>query len=204
MNQKLKNWGNLGDRLFGQLAAEKKKTVMAVCLITVMVFMWVRVFSKKGPQSAQAARSMRVASDTSGSEPELKISYTELPEISGRNDVLTRDFFASNGWQWFDRSAEGIRRSGIEEVTVLSKDGSEETANRIAQELNLEAISAGGNPQAFINDKLLNVGDKLSVSDGTNMYECEVIGIRETEVLLRCGEAKIRLKLTQTIENGEY
>ncbi len=188
MKQNLKNNGNGANRLFSQLAAEKKKAICALCLIAVMAFMWVKLLSKKTPETAAAAlRREEAAREQSNSQ--LKISFIELPKVSGRNDVLTRDFFASGGWQDFTGR-------GTKEVNVVSRDGSE-VARRVAEKLKLEAIGLGENPQAFINDKLLSVGDKLVFRDGVKTYECKVTGIEENAVFIRCGEAEITLKLTQ-------
>lgn len=199
MRQNLKNNNDGAKRVFEQLAAEKKKTVIAVCLITVMVLMWVRVFGKKTPQTAGAAVTAQEAI-TEQSNSELKVSFVEPPKVKGRNDVLSRDFFAIDNWQEFTRGREGENLAGIEEVSVFSKDGSEEVVKRIADKLKLEAIVSGKNPQAFIDGKLLSAGGKLFVEDGTKKYECEVVGIEENTVLIRCGEAEIKLRLTKAIE----
>jgi hypothetical protein len=196
MKQNLKNGGSGGNRIFGRLAAEKKKTAIAVCLITAMFFMWVKVLGRKGPQSANAAIVAQEVTDGQ-TKPELKISFMELPKVEGRNDVLTRDFFAVGNWRDFMRGGEG-KSGGIEEVSVVSRNGGEETVRRVAEKLKLEAIVLGENPRAFINDKLLSVGDKLFVRDGTNTYECEVAKIEENMVFIRCGEAEVTLRLTQT------
>ena len=58
-------------------------------------------------------------------------------------------------------------------------------------------------PQAFINDKLLLVGDKLSVQEGDNVYEFEVVEIRENMVLVKCKDAEITLKLAKVIEERD-
>lgn len=195
MKQSVRNSGNGTNKLFGRLGAEKKKTIIASCLIAVMALMWAKVLGRKTPESAEAAMMGQGAKLTGESNSESKISFTELPEVKGRNDVLTRDFFASNGWQDFVGD-----KVGIEEVSVVSKDGSEEVARRVAGKMKLEAIGLGKNPQAFINNKLLSVGDKLLISEGVDTYECEVAGIEENTVLVRCGEAEIVLKLTQPIE----
>lgn len=191
MKQNVRDNSSGPNRIMSQLAAEKKKTITALCLIGLMVFMWVKVLGGKTPQSAEATLMAQKANlDTSGVNSELKISFIELPKVEGRNDVLTRDFFAADGWQ--------VMRGG--EVNVVSKDGSEGVVTRIAKKLNLGAIGLGKNPQAFINDKLLSVGDKLLVRDGVNTYECEVIGIEENTVSVRYGEVEIQLKLAQENE----
>jgi hypothetical protein len=152
------------------------------------------VLLKKTPQSAGAAgRQEELKPDTSGSNSELKMSFIELPKVAGRNDVLTRDFFAADDWQGFI--------DGKKEVNVVPGNGDEEMVKRIAERLELEAIVLGKNPQAIINDKLLSVGDKLLVRDGADTYECEVVGIEEKMVLIRCREEEITLELTQVLIN---
>jgi len=199
MKPNMRNTGNRANGLFSQLAAEKKKTVMALCLIALMAFMWVRVLGKKTPDAAEAAlKQAAVNRNTSRSDSQLKISFTELPEVKGRNDVLTRDFFASDGWQNF-----GGDREGTKKISVVSENGSEEVARRVAEKLKLQAIWFDQNPQAFVNDKLLAVGDKLLVGDGIGTYECEIVGIEENTVFIRCGQARIQLKLTQMIEGAD-
>ena len=199
MKQDVKNSGNGANRLFSKLAAEKKKGIMALCLIAVMAFMWVRVLGGKAPESAKAAPTAQDAT-ANRSNSELKISFIELPKVKGRNDVLTRDFFAADGWQRFVRDGGGGNIGGAEEVSIVSGDGSEEVIRRVAEKLKLETIVLGENPQAFINDKLLSVGDKLLIRDGGNTYECEVIGIKENTVVIRYGGAEITLRIAQAIE----
>jgi len=59
----------------------------------------------------------------------------------------------------------------------------------------------GENPRAYINDKILSVGDKLPVSDGSRIYECEVILIENNSVVMRCEKAEVILKLKQVNGN---
>jgi len=203
MSHNVKSTVNGANRLVSRLAAEKKKTVTAVCLIALMIFMWARVLGKKSPETADASqRQENVNQDGSGAKVELKVSFMDLPKIPGRNDVLTRDFFAANGWRNFNKGEEN---HGNKEVNVYSKDGNEEVVRRVAKLLNLEAIVIGsdGNPQAFINGKLLSVGDKFLVKDGGNKYECEVVGIEENVVVIKCLEAEIKLKVMKAIEVTE-
>jgi len=196
MRQNARNSGNIANRLFNQLAVQKKKTVLALCLITLMAFMWIRVLTRKAPQAAKAGLLAGQMDVETQSERELKISFVELPQAAGRNDVITRDFFDSGGWQDFV-DGQGRKSTGVEEVDIISKEGDQEVIRRIAEKLNLEAIVLSENPQAFINDKLLSVGDKLLIGDGVDKYECEVVEIKENTVVMRCREARITLKLTQ-------
>jgi hypothetical protein len=190
-------------RFLARLMIEKKKTAVALCLITVMALMWARVLGKRAAQAAQTPL-MQADGETAQpvANPEHRISLTELPKVKGRHDKLTRDFFQSNGWRNFGKAGQG-HGSGIKEVSVESKDGSEEVVRRIAGRLNLQAILSAENPQVFINNKLLSVGDKLVVKEGVDTFECEVVEIHEHEVSMRFQEARITLKLARADEVSE-
>ena len=195
MKETTNDTGFGANRLLSQLAVEKKKTVTALCLIVLMAFMWIKVLVGKTPQTAHGGLPTQSAtSNLPGPDSQLQISFVQLPKVKGRNDVLARDFFAANDWADFLRGGEGL--TGVREVDI-QKGGSEETARRIARSLKLEAIGLGENPQAFINDKILSVGDKFRIGDGIGEYECEVVAIEEDTVLVRCGEVEVRLKFVQ-------
>ncbi|MCK4914034.1 MAG: hypothetical protein KAI59_01290 [Planctomycetes bacterium] len=159
---------NNNGNIMNQLVADKQKVVMALCLVSVMVFMWVRVLSGKGTNSAEAAAKKNQLSSQQNSE--IKISFVELPKVTGRNDVLSRDLFT-----------QGKGRLSS------SKNNNEK--------INLEAILSGEQEQAFINDRLLVAGDKFAVSEDGGEKEYEVIEITQNTVLLKCGETEITLRL---------
>jgi len=120
MRQNLQNNSSGAGRAFSQFAVDKKKAVFALCLIAIMAFMWVRVLTKKSPQSAAAAsiaEEMKLAGQSN--QESLKVSFIELPEVEGRNNVLARDFFTVGNWQRFLR--EGKTGGGRGEVDVISK-----------------------------------------------------------------------------------
>jgi hypothetical protein len=196
MGQNMRNNGSGGNRLLVQLAAQKK-AVIAFCLIAVMAFMWLKVLVKKAPQAVQAAPAAKQVEPNGQMNSRLKVSFIDLPKVAGRNDVITRDFFDVDGWQEFVGDKEG---NGIKDVNVASGEGSEEVVRRVVGKLKLEAIVLGKNPQAFINGKLLSRGNKLLIGDGAMTYECEVVGIEENAVVMRCGKAQITLKLARAIE----
>lgn len=197
MRQNARNNSRGRNRYFSHLATEKKKAALALCLIALMAFMWIKVLTKTSPKAADAGLIKELMNNMeTQSEPELKISFIELPRVAGRNDVIARDFFASNGWQNF----VGGRRPksvAVEEIDIVSKDDDQEVIRKVAENLKLEAIVSSENPLAFINDEVLRAGDKLFVSDGIDRYECEVVEIKENTVVMRCRESKITLKLTQ-------
>ncbi|MCK5225598.1 MAG: hypothetical protein KAQ89_02665 [Planctomycetes bacterium] len=158
------NAGNIMNRL----AADKQKVVMALCLILVMVFMWVRVLSGKSTNSAEAAAKKNQLSSQQNSK--IKISFVELPKVAGRNDVLSRDLFTPDKGRFSSSKSDN-------------------------EEIELEAILSGEQEQAFINDRLFVAGDKFVVSDDSGEKEYEIIEITQNTVLLKCGETEITLKL---------
>jgi hypothetical protein len=195
MRQNMRHSGNRSKGLVSQLAAEKKKVVMALCLIGVMAFMWIRVLTKNAPEAAGAALTAEQSSAADQPNPESKISFIELPKVAGRNDAIVRDFFASDDWRYF---VDGRRkRAGIEEVNIVSRGGNEELIREVAEKVRLEAILLSKNPCARINDDVLFVGDKLLVGDGVDRLECDVVSIEENTVVIKCEEAEITLKLVQ-------
>lgn len=190
-----------GGGMLGRFAAEKKKTGIALCLIAIMAVMWIKVLTKKGPADAQAGTGAEQGPVREQPKEEPRISFIDLPQVPGRNDLISRDFFATAGWEDFaaDEDVTDIFDVGVD---VPATDTRKNIAERIEQLLRLQAIGWGQNPQAFINDKLLSVGEKLVVTDGKETYECEVIEIRRNAVLIRCREAEITLKLDQMIDEN--
>ena len=188
-----------GSGIFAKLNAEKKKVITAVCLLLVMSLMWIKVFVGKSPQSAEATDSLETSSSEEFSSEQAEqtiepgICYVELPKVEGRNDILTRDFFS------FDN--RGFYKGSGKEVRPISENNNDEGLMlKISAKLTLGAIVMGDKPQAFINDKLLGVGDKLTVAEGSDVYECEVAKIEETEVTIKCREGTITLKILQPLE----
>jgi len=193
------NRGGRANRLIGQVTAEKKKAVVASCLVAVMAIMWVRVLTKQAPEAAEAAFVTEQLNVEGAVNQNLHVSFIELPQVAGRNDVINRNFFASNDWRYFEGGKER-NLAVIEEVNIVSKNGNEEVIRKIAEKLKLEAIVVlSNNPRAFINNKVISVGDKVLIRDGVDIYECEVIEIQEKEnkVVIKCREAEVTLRLTQ-------
>ena len=201
MRKKVTNNSVAATGVFGKFAADKKKTVAAVCLIVLMVFMWIRVLTRK-PKTAGANNSVPVVNNTSmnntssSASPVVNVSFVELPRIKGRHDVLSRDFFSSNNW----RSFNGDRGTGSGQFKVKVSAG-DEIARRIATKLMVETIWIGSERQVVINDNLLSIGDKIKVKQGEEVYECEVVEIEDDRVLITFGESKIELSLIRTNEN---
>jgi hypothetical protein len=185
--------------ILGHLAKDRKKTVMAVSLFAIMAVMWVRVLTNKKPAPV-AAGPASPDSQQGSTEPALNVRLVELPNLPGRNDYINRDFFAARDWAPFRQDAHAPDSGTETEVHVVSPNHVQEVAVRIAQKLTLEAVLWNKNPHAFVNDQLLGVGDKLTVTDGTDTCEFEVLQIDEDSVLVRCNETQLTLKLTQYLD----
>jgi len=174
-----------------QLAVEKTKAIAAVCLLAIMTFMWIRLFFGNTVQKADAvekkAEQTQQISEVKNSD--VKINFVGLPRIKGRNDVLKRDFFAIGEKGLGDSKQEGIK-------PVIKADN-RDWMGKIADKISLEMVVMGERPRAYINDKLLGVGDMLTVRDEQQEYECEIIRIDEMEVTIKCGEGQVTLTLAQ-------
>jgi len=174
------------NRLLNKLAADKKKAIIAAALVVLMIFMWVRLLGGKGPQSARAAMVPQVTDENlESAAAKLKVMFVELPYIEGRHDVLARDFFRMDG-----------QFSGADQASIVSTDTGKDGAREVAQGLRLDAISMGPQPEAFINDRLVKVGEMVVV-EGSKSYQCQVKSIRANSVIVKYEETEIELKLKQ-------
>jgi len=197
MKRKLTHSGSPSMGL-AHLTGQKKKMTAALLLIGLMALMWARVLLTEGPDAAQAGVG-QIPAGSAQSEKEVQsaVSFVELPKVKGRNDTVVRDFFASDNWRYFAQRGSG-NNSGAGEVKVVSENGDAEIAKRVAGKLRLQAIWLDDNPHAFINDKPFAVGDRFRIKEGVNAYECEVTGIEESKVYLKCGKAGIVLSLAES------
>ncbi len=185
------------ERIRRRLAADKKKTVTAICLVGIMAFMWGKLLLKKGPADAAADTNAGQTAGSQEANEQPKVSYVELPHISGRHDAITRDFFSPAGWRGFGIDTEVGNLTDRNDREVVSDSSSEEIVARIAGGLELQAIQDGGQPQALacINGQPVEVGAIVKVDSGDDMHEFEVVEIEENRVSLRYGEVKFNLKL---------
>jgi len=172
-------------------AGGNKKVVIAVCLVAVMVFMWIKVLMKNKPEASIAA-GKATAGMKSVKEQNNKVAFIKLPEIKGRNDSLTRDFFDSKGWVNFVGQEQEIAKNANPD-----EDAEQRMINRLARKLRLQTIIVGDKPEAFINDKALSQGNKFTLKEGTENYVFEVTNISEDKVVLKCKQSEVTLKFKQ-------
>ena len=197
--------GNSGigaaNRILDHVIADRKKAILAAALVAVMASMWVRLLTGKKPASASATTSAQqeTASET---KPPMQVRFIELPEIQGRNDRINRDFFSADTLTGFRRDSAAQSTGTDTEVRSNASGQTQEVIARMAQRLKLEAVSWSENPSAFINDQLRQVGDTLTVRDGTRTYTFEVLRIQEDSVLVGCNGEQLALRLAQSHDVG--
>jgi hypothetical protein len=186
-------------RVLDQVHRGGKKTVVAGVLMLLMLFMWVRVFLGHRPAATAAATAepVVVRAESTPRPAPLKVKLVELPKLPGRHDAMKRDFFTVK-----ERGNSSARKPGTEqEVPVTASNHAQEVIRRVAQTMKLTAVLwSNTSPRAFINDQLLGVGGKLTVTDGAALLEFEVLQIDMDSVRVGCNDMQLTLELTQNLE----
>ncbi len=182
-------------QLVGHLVRDGKKTGIAIALVTVMVVMWVRVLAGQKPSSAHATPVSLSKADTKGNESPA-VRFVVLPNEPGRNDRIHRDFFTASDWSEFSSGPKTRDVAVVTDDKTRSTNRIEEVVARLAKTLELEAVLWSEHPQAFVNDRLVRVGDTLALRDGADFHPFEVVQIVKDAVHVRCGDRTYTLKLS--------
>jgi hypothetical protein len=185
MEQKTLNLNNVKN-IAAKASAEKGKLLVAIVLIAVMAFMWVKVFSGKSTVTKAAASAVAAQQDV----VQRTITYVSLPVAAGRNDTLKRNVF--------DRDDFGGKNAGAGDVTGGGGMGMHK-ANiaKIAKTIKLNAIITGEKPAAFIDSQLATVGSVLNLRCDGQLYEFVVTKITENTALLSWEDFSITVRMVQ-------
>lgn len=178
---------------------QRKKIIIAVCLVAVMAVLWVKLLMKKH-SSAVAETGQVAGSSQPVTQAGPSIVYCELPVISGRQDVLARDIFASNGWKGFRRPGEKNAYGHIR--TETTDHGSADIA-AAAKALELAAIVTGNKYQAFIGNKLVVKGQKFDFLFQGKKYVFKVVDINDERVELKCSGLVVVKKMIQPNQTAQ-
>jgi hypothetical protein len=184
-------------RILDRLVVGGKRTAVALGLLGVMAVMWVRVLTGHKPGAAAAAGEP-TAQVTPQPESPPKIRWIELPKVMGRNDFICRDFFTMQERACFQPKGSARAPSTDPEVRVITTNHAQEVVHRVVQKrkLRLEAVLHWNvDPQVFLNDRLMRVGDKFTVKDETDSVEFEVLRIYENSVLVGSGGTQVTLEV---------
>jgi hypothetical protein len=183
------------------LLRDGKKTVLAVSLVMVMAVMWIRVLIGHRPGSASAVERRDTNAATASEPAKTQTTMVPLPRIPGRNDVIGGDCFSIRDRTPFRRFAAAPETSTDSEVPGETTHRDQEVIQQVAQTLKLEAVvRRDGPPRAFMNDRMLEVGDRFTVERGAACLEFEVLWIDEGTVLVKCKDVQLALKLAQSTE----
>ena len=184
-----------------RLGAEKKKIAIAVMLIGVMGFMWMRILIKKQDSPVGGASLAIQTAAAEEIQPKVKITYVELPQVKGRNDILSRDIFAGGRWEGL-----GAESNGARQITKKVKGSNEQLNDSVTEmsgkELRLEAIFSGKNPQALVSGVLVSPGGRLAVKHEGEKYEFKAVAIHENEVVLECKGVQVKLSMTRPSDSA--
>lgn len=195
-----------GVKSMTRLAASKPKVIIAVVLITIMTLMWVRVLvrSKSDAKAAQSKADSALVNSYAGKQnkqPEIRLSYIELPVVKGRNDCLTRDIFRSQNWKAFSSVTDPDPATGENTTESTNRYDIYKTRIRqIAKTMALDLISIGRDgrtSQALIENKLVSVGSKVAVKYNKQTYEFVVTEIKQNKVVLKWENFSITLTMAQ-------
>jgi hypothetical protein len=181
MEQKTLNLNNIKN-VAAKASAEKGKLLVAIVLITVMAFMWIKVFSGKSTVTKAAASAVAVQQDAA----QRTITYVPLPVAAGRNDTLKRNVFDRDDFGGKNAGAGG-GGMGMHKANIA----------KIAKTIKLNAIITGEKPAAFIDSQLATVGSVLNLRCDGQLYEFVVTKITENTALLSWEDFNITVRMVQ-------
>jgi hypothetical protein len=197
MQQNPDNIANLGNRLASYVAVERRKVMVAVCLIVVMGIMWTKLLTGKGePSSATAATNTAMPlAETKATA--LRITYKELPIVEGRNDTVAVDFFSPGDWRAFlsKDASEPLSSAAGSTKGSTGEDARSQAIREIAAGLRLQIMEIGSEPQAFISDNLVREGSELTIVAGESAFDFKVLRITRQMVELRCDDKTFEVRL---------
>ena len=184
------------------------KTMAMIVLLTVMGILWGRVLlqGESGPAQAEAMEVDALQQATMSADSQtLKIQPVSLPELPGRNDRLASNFFSSNNWQGF-----GGRKPEQQDNDYTINDSNESIEQiqqlklqQVVKRLAIEAIIEGTDRKpfrAFVDGKILSVGDTLTVQEGPDQYVLIVEKISKKEVVFTWKQVSVVLKVPESFE----
>jgi len=189
----------------------QSKVILAVILVGVMAFLWIRVILRQGKPTAATAQtptSKTTSIPTSNpSAPTPQLSYSLLPIVPGRQDRLARDIFTSpesSVFPW-QQTAKLQAVPDASESVVTVTDPWEKTVRPMIEKMVVDAIGTDpqGTAQAFLQDRFVIVGDRFPIQKGAQKYELTVKEIHSSAVVLEWQEHEITLHMAEPGMTGD-
>lgn len=195
MQQNTNTNNGLSGRIASLAAVERRKVVIAFCLIAVMAFMWIRLLTGKGePAAASAATPGNALLQDKGKSIETGVVYCAPPFIEGRNDILTTDCFTASNWSAFF-SKDDVERPEYTGSRSPDHTTREQAIKRIAENLRLQITEMGSEPKAFISDMFVKEGGTLNIAAADGEVIFQVIRITRQVVTLECEGMTFEIRL---------
>ncbi|GEM_PF-2941446 len=163
------------------------RIVIAVILVTTMLFMWARLlFSGKGGGTTAVSAAVQTSAVTNSGKPTTRLAGVKLPVEPGRHDRLARDFFTTANWKAFQSLQGGS--SKMPPSDAADRQGLTEYDIQVIEEnLKLDGIISEQSRQAceaFINGKLVQVGGQITIEYKSRQWTLTVLSIQKNNVVL--------------------
>jgi hypothetical protein len=167
-----------------------------------MIVMWVRVFigSDKPNQANAGQNNITQTGHKQADENQIKITYYDLPIISGRNDFLVRNIFSVSPRSKLTTFANKKNKEADDKTNSKNVTDHENNIKKIEKNIKVSAIvnaTENTSAKAFIQDSLVGEGAKISLTAGGQIYEFEVKKINNESVILQWGDNILTLYMSQ-------
>jgi hypothetical protein len=184
------------------------KIILAVVLIGVMGFLWIRVFLRGKPAAASAKPATSKASQTAAavkSAPAVRLSYVPLAVVPGRQDRLARDLFSVPDSAVFPWQQKAVPQAEQPNAVTPIEDPWDKQIRPFMERIVVDAIGTDpkGTAQAFIQDRFLSIGDVLSLKQGQQQYELKVKEIHSNSVVLEWQDHAVILRMSEPGMSGD-
>jgi len=185
--------------LLRRLPVPRGRIVVAMVLLTTMLLMWGRLlFSGKSGESLAAMSDAPLSATAANQKPQARIMTVQLPMVPGRHDRLNRDYFAAADWQAFQAVGPGSFRTHMD--SAVQQELTENEIRLIEQNIKLDGIIAERNTEAreaFINGRLVSVGDVVKIEHKTRQLSLTVEAIQKNKVILGLENFTLNVSIPQ-------
>jgi hypothetical protein len=177
-------------------AAQRKKLIAAMLLLTVMAILWVRVLVGKGKPANVSAALVAKSNDNIPVQIQSGgVEYVKLLYVAEKHDAIVNDSFSAGNLSQFKKQEDAKDKQ-------LNPSGTTEEhfdtpAEAAGASLNLVAIVNEKTPQAYIADMLLEKGQSFDFTYHGEIYRFRILNITADKVELDCNGIIITKRIPQ-------
>ena len=171
------------------LTRTRTRTPLMLGALTIAVALVVRSAVEQGPQAGKADTVIDATVPPPQSRTGTPVARVAAPR---RNRGIERDFFVRE--RPIDTGDPAESRAPVPPPAAPAGPSTDEVIKAALSGLVLKAIVMGEQPQAFLNDRFVRVGEELDLEGYRDMV-CEVKEIYEASVVLVCGRTSVVLRL---------